>query len=46
MPVFINYDKTEDAIAYEDRFISNQELIALSKHPRKITSSDVVHIYK
>lgn len=46
MPVFINYDKAEDAIAYEDRFISNQELIALSKHPRKITSSDVAHIYK
>ena len=46
MPVFINYDKAEDAIAYEDRFVSNQELIALSKHPRKITSSDVAHIYR
>ena len=46
LPVFINYDKAEDAIAYEDRFVSNQELIALSKHPRKITSSDVTHIYK
>lgn len=46
LPVFINYDKAEDAIAYEDRFVSNQELIALSKHPRKITSSDVAHIYK
>lgn len=46
LPVFINYDKAADAIAYEDRFVSNQELIALSKHPRKITSSDVAHIYK
>lgn len=46
LPVFINYDKAEDAIAYEDRFISEDKLIALSKHPRKITSSDVTHIYK
>lgn len=46
LPVFINYDKSEDAIAYEDRFISESELIALSKHPRKITSSDAQHIYK
>lgn len=46
LPVFINYDKAEDAIAYEDRFISSTELIALSKRPRKITSSDVTHIYK
>ena len=46
LPVFINYYKTEDAIAYEDRFVSEGHLIALSKHPRKITSSDAVHIYK
>lgn len=46
LPVFINYDKAEDAIAYEDRFISENVLIALSKHPRKITSKDVDHIYK
>ncbi len=46
LPVFINYDKSHDAIAYEDRFISESELIALSKHPRKVTSSDVTHIYK
>ena len=46
LPVFINYDKTDDAIAYEDRFVSEDGLIALSKHPRKITSSDVTHIYK
>ena len=46
LPVFINYEKTDDAIAYEDRFVSSNELIALSKHPRKITSSDAVHIYK
>lgn len=46
LPVFINYHKAEDAIAYEDRFVSEGYLIALSKHPRKITSSDAVHIYK
>jgi len=46
LPVFINYDKAEDAIAYEDRFVSENMLIALSKHPRKITSGDAVHIYK
>lgn len=46
MPVFINYDKAEDAIKYEDRFISENRLIALSKHPRKITSGDADHIYK
>lgn len=46
LPVFINYHKAEDAIAYEDRFVSEGHLIALSKHPRKITSSDAVHIYK
>lgn len=45
LPVFINYDKDEKAIAYEDRFKSPNELIALSKHPRKISSSDARHIY-
>lgn len=46
LPVFINYEKQEDAIAYEDRFLSQNRLIALSKHPRRITSADVTHIYK
>ena len=46
LPVFINYDKAEDAIAYEDRFVTQDHLIALSKHPRKATSSDADHIFK
>ncbi len=46
LPVFINYDKEEDAIAYEDRFVSSSQLIALSKHPRKVDSADADHIYK
>ncbi len=46
LPVFINYQKEENAIAYEDRFINENKLIALSKHPRKIDSSDVKHMYK
>ena len=36
----------EDAIAYEDRFVSSSHLIALSKHPRKADSADADHIYK
>lgn len=46
LPVFINYDKAEDAIAYEDRFVTPDNLIALSKHPRKVNSSDADHFYK
>lgn len=46
LPVFINYHKTEDAIAYEDRFLTNDRLIALSKHPRRVDSSDADHFYK
>lgn len=45
MPVFINYHKDEKAIAYQDRFTSPKEIIALSKHPRKIDSADAKHIY-
>ncbi len=43
-PVFINYDKHEGVaatIAYEDRFISNRELIAISKSGRTLQSEDV-----
>ncbi|MQN01193.1 MAG: DUF3427 domain-containing protein [Lachnospiraceae bacterium] len=46
LPVFINYEKADDAIAYEDRFVSPENLIALSKHPRKVTSADADHFYK
>ena len=46
LPVYINYDKNEDDIQYNDRFISQNELIALSKKPRKTTSNDANHIYK
>ena len=46
LPVFINYDKAGDAIAYEDRFNSPDDLIALSKHPRRVSSSDADHFYK
>ncbi len=46
LPVFINYDKAEDAIAYEDRFVTQEHLIALSKHPRKVDSSDADHFFK
>ena len=43
-PVFINYDKQEDisdTIKYEDHFISNNRLIAISKSGRSIESEDV-----
>jgi superfamily II DNA or RNA helicase len=46
LPVFINYKKAEDAIAYEDRFESPENLIALSKHPRRVDSSDADHFFK
>ena len=43
-PVFINYDKApdiSDTIRYEDRFLSNSELIALSKQGRKMNSPEI-----
>lgn len=46
LPVFINYKKDPAAIDYEDRLLSNKELIALSKKSRRITSSDADHFYK
>ncbi len=46
LPVFINYDKTDDAIKYEDRFYSKEMLIALSKKARTSDSSDADHIFK
>ena len=46
LPVFINYEKHEDAIAYEDRFVSEGEIVALSKTKRKTDSVDADHIYK
>lgn len=46
LPVFINYHKADDAIAYEDRFVNKEQFIALSKHPRKVDSSDADHFFK
>lgn len=43
-PVFINYDKAPDvdaSIAYEDRFISDNELVAISKSGRRLTSPEI-----
>lgn len=43
-PVFINYDKNNKISAttmYEDRFVSRDKLIAISKSKRKIDSGDV-----
>ena len=43
-PVFINYDKEEDladTTKYEDRFLSANHLIAISKSGRTLASSDV-----
>ncbi|MDD4377719.1 MAG: DEAD/DEAH box helicase [Eubacteriales bacterium] len=47
-PVFINYEKEEDisaTTAYEDRFINQSLLIALSKSGRTPDSEDVKVIY-
>lgn len=43
-PVFINYDKNQeiqDTIRYEDRFLNNSTLIAISKSGRTLKSEDV-----
>ncbi|MCR5202873.1 MAG: DEAD/DEAH box helicase [Lachnospiraceae bacterium] len=43
-PVFINYNKEDDisdTIKYEDHFISNKMLIAISKSGRTVESEDV-----
>lgn len=43
-PVFINYEKDEnisETIKYEDHFINNNSLIAISKSGRSIESEDV-----
>lgn len=43
-PVFINYDKAPDitdSIKYEDRFISENELVAISKQPRYLDSPEI-----
>ncbi len=46
LPVFINYEKEPDAIKYDDKFLSQSEVIAFSKKPRDIDSDDANHIYK
>ena len=46
MPVFVNYEKEEGAIAYADRFLSERRFVALSKRNRRPTSSDADHIFK
>ncbi len=46
LPVFINYEKDDDAIKYHDHFTSSSVLIALSKTKRRPESSDADHIYK
>lgn len=46
-PVFINYEKEDDiseTTKYEDRFVSNRELVAISKSKRKLTSNEIVRL--
>ncbi len=48
-PIFINYEKDDaisDTTKYEDRFIDNRTLIAISKSRRKIESADVQNMLK
>ncbi|MGL5617163.1 MAG: DEAD/DEAH box helicase [Sarcina sp.] len=47
-PVFINYQKDEaivDTINYEDRFINESKIIAISKSGRTVQSEDVLKAY-
>lgn len=46
-PVFINYEKDpdiSDTTKYEDRFVSNREIIAISKPSRHLHSKDIEKI--
>ena len=46
-PVFINYDKApdiSDSTKYEDRFISEKELVAISKNRRSLTSPEITRL--
>lgn len=48
-PVFINYDKSDDisdTTKYEDHFVSNSRLIAISKSGRSLASEDVQNFLK
>ncbi len=48
-PVFINYDKAEDisdTTKYEDHFVNNKLLIAISKAGRSMESEDVQNFLK
>ncbi len=48
-PVFINYDKAEDisdTVKYEDHFINNHRLVAISKSGRSMESEDVQNFLK
>lgn len=48
LPVFINYNKDSnisDTIKYEDRFLSQDRFIALSKSNRTASSEDIKTIY-
>lgn len=43
-PVFINYEKDpdiSDSTKYEDRFITDRELVAISKQPRHLDSPEI-----
>lgn len=43
-PVFINYEKDpdiSDSTKYEDRFVSNREIVAISKQPRHLDSPEI-----
>lgn len=43
-PVFINYEKApdiSDSIKYEDRFVSEKKLVAISKQPRTLESPEI-----
>jgi superfamily II DNA or RNA helicase len=47
-PVFINYDKSDDiteTTKYEDHFLSNNRLIAISKNNRSLDSDDVQNFW-
>ncbi len=46
-PIFINYHKGDDisdTIRYEDKFLSQSDLIAISKQPRTMSSPEIMRL--
>lgn len=46
IPVFVNYQKDDNAIAYHDHFVDPETFVAISKNNRSINSPDADRFFK